>query len=391
MNEEIKSNKISGVYKIMNTINNKIYIGSSINIKYRWTEHKRYLKNNKHHSNHLQRSWNKYGKNNFKFEILEECKETDLLIREQYYLDLYESYNRNKGYNISKSSSAPMMGRKHSKETLIKLSEGVRSRDSSVWVRGEDKFNAKFKDKDIIKIKRMIYEGNKIIDIANLHNVEPNTITQIKTGERWSHIKTEYDNLIIQTPRQKLNEKDIIEIKKLLIEEKLNIKEIADIFEITFGQVSSIKNLNSWENIGKEYNEQLINRLSVNKLDKNKVIEIKYLLLEGKSCSEISKIYDVTPSTISYINQNKTWKDVLIDENNVSNKVYLEKGAKPSSRIPIIQLSIDGNFIKEWTSASEVSKVLNIDTSAIAKCCKGKQLTCKGYKWKYKSEYIKDL
>ena len=30
-------------------------------------------------------------------------------------------------------------------------------------------------------------------------------------------------------------------------------------------------------------------------------------------------------------------------------------------------------------------------TSEIAKCCKGKQLTCKGYKWKYKSEYIKDL
>jgi len=383
--------KLSGVYCIKNLKNNKIYIGSSIDIVDRWRQHKREFRKNIHSNKYLQYSWNKHGNSSFEFSIIEECNENETLEREQYYLDLYESYNRNKGYNISKSSSAPMMGRKHSKETLIKLSEGVRSRDSSVWVRGEDKFNAKFKDKDIIIIKRMIYEGNRIIDIANLYNVEPNTITQIKTGERWSHIKTEYDDLIIQTPRQKLNEENIIEIKKLLIEEKLNIKEIADIFEITFGQVSSIKNLNSWENIGEEYNEQLINRLSVNKLDKNKVMEIKYLLLEGKSCSEISKIYDVTPSTISYINQNKTWKDVLIDENNVSNKVYLEKGAKPSSRIPIIQLSIDGNFIKEWTSASEVSKVLNIDASAIAKCCKGKQLTYKGYKWKYKNEYTNDL
>jgi len=389
MNEEVKLEKISGVYKIVNTINRKMYIGSSIHINDRWKEHKRYLKNNKHHSNHLQKSWNKYGKDNFKFEIIERCEENETLIKEQYYLDLYKTYNRNKGYNISTNSSAPMMGRKHSEETKIKLSEIIRNRDASAWIRGEDKPNSKFKDEDIIKIKKLVYEGNKILDIAKLYNVEPNTITQIKTGDRWSHIKTEYDDLILQTPRQKLTKEDVINIKKLLIEENLNIIEISELFEVTFGLISSIKNLNSWENIGEEYNEQLANRLCVKKLDKNKVKEIKYLLLEGKSCFEISKIYNVTRSTISYIKQNKTWKDVFINEDDVLNKVYFEKGAKPGSRIPIIQLSIDGEFIKEWNSSSEASKILNINASAITKCCKGKQLTCKGYKWIYKSEYEK--
>lgn len=381
--------KIIGVYQIKNLINGKIYIGSSININSRWKEHIRFLNNNKHHSIHFQRAWNKYGEDSFEFKIIELVNNTDnLLDREQYYLDKFESYNRDNGYNIAKNSSAPMTGRKFSEETLIKLSNSIKNRDPSCWAKGEDKPNSVFKDEDIVEIKRLIYEGNRTLDISKLYNVEPNTITQIKTGERWSHIKTEYDNLIKQTPRQKLNERDIIEIKKLLIEEKLNIKEIAEIFEITFGQVSSIKNLNTWRNIGEEYNEQLRNRLCVNKLDKNKVVEIKYLLLEGKSCSEISEVYNVTPSTISYIRQNKTWKNVSIDEDNILNDMYLGKRVMSSMRIPIVQLSIEGEFIKEWASALEASKALSFDASSITKCCKGKQLTCKDYKWKYKSEYI---
>jgi hypothetical protein len=54
-----------GVYCIKNTITNKVYIGSSLNIKSRLKTHIFSLKNNKHHSLKLQRSYNKYGKDNF--------------------------------------------------------------------------------------------------------------------------------------------------------------------------------------------------------------------------------------------------------------------------------------------------------------------------------------
>ena len=63
--------KICGIYKITNLKNHKIYIGSSNNIMRRWYEHLRDLKNQKHCNSHLQNAWNKYGENNFLFEIIE--------------------------------------------------------------------------------------------------------------------------------------------------------------------------------------------------------------------------------------------------------------------------------------------------------------------------------
>lgn len=54
-------NKISGIYKILNIKNGKFYIGSSNNIKVRWSQHKTLLKNNKHENKYLQNAWNKYG------------------------------------------------------------------------------------------------------------------------------------------------------------------------------------------------------------------------------------------------------------------------------------------------------------------------------------------
>lgn len=106
----------SGIYKIINILNNKFYIGSSVDLKKRFREHIRRLKRNTHHCVYLQNSFNKYGENNFKFEIIEYCDILELKIKEQYYLD-----NLFPHYNTSKSSRCPMQGRKHSLETLEKF------------------------------------------------------------------------------------------------------------------------------------------------------------------------------------------------------------------------------------------------------------------------------
>jgi group I intron endonuclease len=85
-----------GIYSIKNSKNNKIYIGSSVDIKSRWRLHKHELLNNKHHSQYLQRSWNKYGEDVFIFEIMEECDTLFLLEREQFYIDTFNpEYNSN--------------------------------------------------------------------------------------------------------------------------------------------------------------------------------------------------------------------------------------------------------------------------------------------------------
>ena len=89
-----------GIYKITNTVNNKIYIGSSNDILERWNQHKKSLRRNKHHNVYLQRSWNKNGESFFKHELIEYCAIDVLLEREQYFLDLYDASNPKIGYNF---------------------------------------------------------------------------------------------------------------------------------------------------------------------------------------------------------------------------------------------------------------------------------------------------
>ena len=91
---------ICGIYSIENVVNHKKYIGQSINIKSRWCKHKVDLNNGSHDNDYLQKSWNKYGENNFEFEILEECSEEELNEKERYYIDLYNTMNRDYGYNL---------------------------------------------------------------------------------------------------------------------------------------------------------------------------------------------------------------------------------------------------------------------------------------------------
>ena len=72
----------SGIYFIRNKINGKIYVGSAINLKRRKWEHFTRLERNEHHNEYLQRSWNKYGKENFEFLIIQYCEKDKLLEKE---------------------------------------------------------------------------------------------------------------------------------------------------------------------------------------------------------------------------------------------------------------------------------------------------------------------
>lgn len=92
----------SGIYKIICTKNSRYYIGSAKNIKRRWNRHLNDLKNNKHVNIHMQRAYNKYGKDSFNIEILEYCNECDILIREQFYLDKMMPYIDN--FNIGEKA-----------------------------------------------------------------------------------------------------------------------------------------------------------------------------------------------------------------------------------------------------------------------------------------------
>ena len=110
----------SGIYAIINKVNNKIYIGSSVNIFYRFKNHISKLNTRHHENNYLQNAFIKYGISCFYFVILEFCE--NLKEKENFYLNYFKSYKRKYGYNIIVSSER----KRYSPELRKRISVGLK-------------------------------------------------------------------------------------------------------------------------------------------------------------------------------------------------------------------------------------------------------------------------
>lgn len=124
-----------GIYCIENKMNHKRYIGQSIHINRRWSEHKYHLNNNTHNNDYLQKSWNKYGKDCFEFKILECCDVSELDAKEHDYIMLYNTFDKNYGYNLILYCEA---NRLISEETREKLRQASKKRTAIPNMKGEN-------------------------------------------------------------------------------------------------------------------------------------------------------------------------------------------------------------------------------------------------------------
>ena len=124
-------NNCHGIYQITNTINGKLYVGSSINIADRWRRHKEQLRKKIHNCKPLQSAWDKYGEYSFIFSILEFVDDkNNLLIKEQEYLDLIRPFDNKIGYNCCKKAYSTL-GIKYSEDARKRVSEGVKKAHAS--------------------------------------------------------------------------------------------------------------------------------------------------------------------------------------------------------------------------------------------------------------------
>ena len=113
-----KENVFTGIYSITNNVNDKKYIGQSLDIKNRWRHHINELNKNKHSNAHLQNAWNKYGEDRFKFEIIQICTVSELDVKERYWITYYNSMEN--GYNLCEGGGG-CRGYKHTNEEISKM------------------------------------------------------------------------------------------------------------------------------------------------------------------------------------------------------------------------------------------------------------------------------
>jgi group I intron endonuclease len=211
---------ITGIYKIRNIVNNKIYIGSAVDIKKRWRDHKWYLKENKHHNSHLQSSYNKYGLKNFEFIVESECEIINLLTEERKLILKYNANNNQFGYNVNDPENI-FLGRNHSDETKKKLSLQKMGKKNPMYGK-TGKQHPKFGMKLSVEARKRISDGHKGI---------PN-------GRNGS-----------KSPVSKLTEENVIDIRNTYSEKLMNQRELSEKYGVLPSTINLIINRKRWTHI----------------------------------------------------------------------------------------------------------------------------------------------
>lgn len=195
-----------GIYKITNKINNKVYIGQSIHLEIRWSQHKTAAFNqNVHTYNYpLYRAIRKYGIKNFDFQIIEECSPEILTEEEQYFIDYYNSLDPNYGYNLVPAVDSKAV-------------------ENCNW--------AKLTNKQTQQIINLIINTSiSFVEIGKIFNVSGSCIEDINKGRRWYQSNLHYPlrqnakSIVHRGEKQNtavLSELDVLEIRQRYVNEKI--------------------------------------------------------------------------------------------------------------------------------------------------------------------------
>lgn len=186
------------IYQIQCKVNNKIYIGSTNNIKKRWNDHRGYLIRGIHQNKYLQRAWNIYKENNFLWTILEEREfqsYKELLQIETDYQYKLKSLEHKFGYNMvagnlsrveytmtdeqKQKISKALVGRTLSKKHKEAISLGLLKTRNKRYILTEE---------DALDIYTRIANGEQQTLLAKEYNVTRTTINDIVQGKSWSDI-----------------------------------------------------------------------------------------------------------------------------------------------------------------------------------------------------------
>jgi len=253
----------SGIYKITNTLNNKFYIGSSCRIKKRYLQHRSLLKRGEHQNFILQRVYDKYGIDIFRFETLAICPKKYLQKLEQWFIDTQKPY-----YNLCKLA--------YNNDGVTNTPKAIQKRIDSFAKRRVD---GKTKEGIVYNLFLQGFDKTQIIEKSDMSNND--------VGKHMSRLKKQG----FIDYKLKSKGKQFIEMYNNLIPKN----DILNILNITKNCYNAYKNY---------YKEDLnLNRIDKRDLtgfkENTKKIENKYktfgeLKIGGKNREEIMEILNIS-------------------------------------------------------------------------------------------------
>jgi len=205
LNIDPKIAALAGIYLIRNTLNNKVYVGSSVCMKRRFNEHLRSLVKGKHHSVLLQRFVNKHGINCLVFDCLQVCDTDQLIAWEQCFIESFEAYKSESGYNTCRKANS-QLGTKRTPEQKARIgaarkgipsayAERVKGRvfkeshkaNLSTSKTGPGNSMAKLTEKEVLAI-RSAYPEKGYKTLAKEFGVDWSNIRNVVKRRTWVHI-----------------------------------------------------------------------------------------------------------------------------------------------------------------------------------------------------------
>ncbi len=190
------------IYKIVNKLNGKVYIGQTTNYSKRKKDHFKMLKYGRHHNNHLQRSYDKYGKEAFYIKVIDIVPLETLQLWEMYYIvEVFNSYK--KGYNNTlgaesvKGKYNPRYSLKMKGELLEKIREANSKENSSKVTKTKHEYLEVYKK--IMSNKKPFSHYVDEVDFSEgvLKKLANNTHWSIRDAPEWC--KLEYNDFTRDT------------------------------------------------------------------------------------------------------------------------------------------------------------------------------------------------
>lgn len=359
------------VYCHTNKINGKKYIGiTRQDIRIRWRNGTGYRKNGQPK---FRNAINKYGWDNFTHEILEKNIDTieNANTREIYYIQFFNSFKS--GYNGTIGGGGTI-GTNEKKVIQLDNSGNV--------------------IKEYISVRSASTKNN-----ISYSNISGCVLHKHKSagGYHWIYSK-EYKNMSCEEQHNWFvevesnnsnNEIAKDNQKKSCMKEVVQFDAFGNYIKLwkSHSEISKYYNINYSISKNKKYDNYIwIIKEKYEKMNKIEFAEhIKY-------CNSNNRYSEETNHKRALSNTGKKLTEETkekIREKHIGKKLSEEHRNKIgwSQRTPIIQLDMDGNFIREWDGSKYAQKIGGFDGSSIIKCCKKKNKYHKNYKWMYASEY----